>query len=125
MSSEYVVLSFFKSNRIHYHYEKPTIIFPCPHCGLEAKMNARIGLWKCEGCLKQGTLVTLMEMMDTDGKEQRLLQHVKIYNPKEEYQLIKRSFERLIEVHGDRVEKLYKRVEKLIDYHQEEKQRRN
>lgn len=124
MSSEYVTLSFFKSNHIHYHYDKPFILFPCPHCALEAKMNAQVGVWECSSCGRHGTLITLMEMVEENGIENRVLQHLKVYHPKEEYHLIKCSFESLIQTYGERVQKLYRRVEKLIEYYQEERERR-
>lgn len=125
MSTEYVALSFFKSNHIHYQYDKPFILFPCPSCALEANMNAYTGLWKCNSCGSQGTLITLIEMIERNGKEKQLLQNLKVYHPKEEHILIRKAFETLSKQYGDRVEKLYRRVEKLIEYYQVEKERRS
>ena len=88
-----------------------------------------IVLWKQNECTswscgRHGTLITVMEMVEKNGKENRVLQHLKVYHPKEEYHLIKCSFESLIQTYGERVQKLYRRVEKLIDYYQEEKEQR-
>ena len=69
-------------------------------------MSANVGLWECTSCGRQGTLITLVEMIEENGKEKRSVKHLKIYHPKEEYNFIRSSFETLIQKYGDRVEKL-------------------
>lgn len=121
MNAEYVSLSFFKSHNIDYHYKKPFVTFPCPSCCREAKMDVRNTSWHCTDCTDYGTLLTLIKIIEQDGPSKRVLTNLKVYNPNEEWILIKSRFETLIIKHGKPVEKLYEKVCQLIDYYQKER----
>jgi ribosomal protein L37AE/L43A len=123
VSAEYVTLSFLKSKKINYYYQKPYIYFTCPYCCEEAKMTAKKGIWECEKCHKDGTLVTLMEFVKENRKEQKILQNIAVYNPIKEAQTIRHQFKRLIIQHGAEIEGLYQRVNNLIEYYCNQKRK--
>ncbi|OKL36687.1 hypothetical protein [Domibacillus mangrovi] len=84
-------------------------------------MDVKNTVWACVECGDQGTLYTLIQLMEQDNVSKRILQNSKIYNPKEEIVLIRSRFEHLISKHGSSVEKLYKKVNQLIEYYQIER----
>lgn len=90
MSSEYVFLSFFKTNKIDYlyHSNTKTIEFPCIHCHHSAKMNTNTSEWFCDTCHQKGNIIRLIEFNK---------QHSfgKLFNPKKELKRIIRTLNKL------------------------------
>ncbi|MUT68499.1 hypothetical protein [Paenibacillus sp. NEAU-GSW1] len=117
MSTEYVALSFFKTNKIDYYYKKPIITFPCPDCGKEAKMNAFEATWSCNACFARGTLVSLIKLT-TSSHSGKLTES--IYNPGKEILDIRRLLQEVKRSSSERnqklIEKAYNKTNALYSY---------
>ncbi|RDI44061.1 hypothetical protein [Falsibacillus pallidus] len=116
MSKSYTCLSFFKTNKISYYYEKPLILFPCPFCQKEATMNTFDGKWMC-GCGESGTLITLQTNIDLYNTGKSI-----VLNPKKTRKKINSQFDFVIASLAEQkrikshVEQLKALTNELVEY---------
>lgn len=115
MSLELAALAFFKKNKIHYTYLKPTIKFPCIECGNEAVMHAYTTNWTCSNCGIGGTIAKLIECTDESWKQRKL------YNPDQDKNKIFKKLDELILEKGNdkNLKDIRKRIDSLINYYEQ------
>lgn len=113
MSSEYVYLSFFKTNKIDYiyHPNSKTIEFPCIHCQHAAKMYTKSSEWFCDQCHQSGNLINLIEFS-------KLHSFGKLFVPKKELKRIIQTLNRLSEKYPEEnnLSSLKNRIIYLVNY---------
>jgi ribosomal protein L37AE/L43A len=82
MGKHYVMLSFFKTKKIDYIFDSKNmvILFPCPHCWEQAKMNAISSEWQCKSCNQFGNLLSVLKVNDTDPIKAK----IEKFDPKKE-----------------------------------------
>lgn len=113
MSSEYVYLSFFKTNKIDYIYHQhiKIIEFPCIHCHHSAKMNTISSEWFCNQCHQSGNLINLIEFS-------RIHSFGKLFIPKKELKRIVQTLNRLSKKYPNEssLNSIKNRVINLVNY---------
>ncbi|MCM3584258.1 hypothetical protein M3182_00700 [Mesobacillus maritimus] len=121
MGKHYVVLSFFKANKINYYFDsnRMTIVFPCPYCWEQTKMNAITSEWTCNNCNQIGNLLTLIQV----NKEDPIKTKVAVYNPKKERLQINYLFDKMLDLQNNTnskstLLKLKNKVNDLIEYYE-------
>jgi len=121
MGKHYVVLSFFKSNRIdsHFNSDRKTILFPCPYCWEQSTMCAITTNWSCESCSKYGTLFTLINI----NNEEPIKGKIQIFEPDKERLIVNKLFEELLTQRNvnneSKILHLKNRVNKLLAYYED------
>ena len=113
MSSEYVYLSFFKTNKIDYiyHTNTKTIEFPCIYCQHSAEMNTKSSEWFCYECNQNGNLINLIEFSKHHS-------FGKLFIPKKELNRIVQTLNRLSKKypHESNLISLKNRIIYLVNY---------
>jgi hypothetical protein len=116
LSLELTALAFFKEKKVQYYLDKPNIIFPCPHCLQEAKMNCSDTKWICNNCSSNGTLIHLIQKISDQNELASNITKVKIYNPTKEKHEINKMFKHLVDKHGSEIINIKNKVGTLINY---------